>query len=170
MQENICIAQSILQMRRNLATLTGATCSNRCTGSAHYRYGGIAHAGLFASYTRKLRRIQNSCMRFIHAVLPRESVAPLYPQTNSLQISKRQTWLLLVLFYKTVVRGDGPDYISERFTRMVDIHSYSTRNRVSSFVTPIPRTRIMAGSFQVVAVKVWNAVPPTLYILSLIHI
>ena len=47
-------------------------------------------------------------MRFIHAVLPRESVAPLYPRTNSLQISKRQTWLLLVLFYKRVIGGVAP--------------------------------------------------------------
>ena len=103
-------------------------------------------------------------MRFIHARLPRESVTSLYRQTNSLQIRPRQTWLLLTLFYKTVVRSEGPEYIRDIFTRSADIHHYHTRSRATSFVPPRARTRAMGGSFQVLAVGAWNALPTTLYL------
>jgi len=78
-------------------------------------YGAILHLGLSAINKRKMQRVQNCCMRFMHGLGRRESIGHLYVENNYLLLSVRRQWLMLVLFYKAVVKDGGPEYIAEEF-------------------------------------------------------
>ena len=79
-------------------------------------------------------------MRYLYAITKRESLTPIYNIVNCLRVEEGWPWLLLVLFYKVVVRAVGSEYIIERFTCMAGVHAYSTRNRSHWSVIPMHKT------------------------------
>jgi len=70
---------------------------------------------LRARDNRKVQRIQNYAMRFIHGVKRREAILHMYIDNGYLRTTERRVWLLMVLSYKTVIKNSGPQYISQRF-------------------------------------------------------
>jgi len=67
-------------------------------------YGGIIYTGLTVSNKRKLQRIQNSGMRFIHGAQRKEALTrTLYAESRCLRMEDRTRWSLLSLF----LQGDG---------------------------------------------------------------
>ena len=107
--------------------------------------GGIPNTGISVLQKRKLQRAQNSCMRFIYQLNSQDSLSPLYTTANCPKIDERQTWLLLVLFYKAIVKGNGPAYLSEKFTRPAEIHTHNTRQREFNFIPPSKEARNNVG-------------------------
>jgi len=94
-----------------------------------------------------MQRVQNCSMRFMYGVRRRESIGHLYVDNNYLLLSIRRQRLMLVLFYKAVLKGEGPEYIAEEFKRQVNVHCHLTRNRPHLFNTPLPRSRAITSSF-----------------------
>jgi len=127
-------------------------------------YGAILHAGLWTVNKRRLKRIQNCSMRFVHLKSRRDSVSYLYTENNILQVSCRQEWLLLVLFYKAVVKGAGPLYISKKFKSQADVHTHSTRHSGPHFILPVHRTRSLTSTFHYQGAKLWNSLPNKIYL------
>jgi len=95
-------------------------------------YGSIIHS-LSTSNKRKLQRIANCCMRFYTRHVE-GTQSYLYVENKYLQSTPRQQWLLLILFYKAVVKGWAPGYIIDK-SRQANIHSHLTRNRPYLFIT-----------------------------------
>jgi len=127
-------------------------------------YGGIPHTGISAANSCKLQRVQNSCLRFVYGVTRRESVVSLFSQTGGLRVRERRLWLLLTLLYKVVLKGEGPKYTTDNFILVADIHSYNKRHRSHAFMIPIPKSRALSNSFRVIAPKLWNSLPPDIYL------
>ena len=80
-------------------------------------YGMIPNTALTALNKRKLQRVQNSCIRFVHGMGRSEALSTVYIDANCLRIPNRQSWLVLMFFYKAVVKDAGPDYIKQSNSR-----------------------------------------------------
>jgi hypothetical protein len=100
----------------------------------------------------------------MHIISKRTPLTPYYKAAQYLKTGDRRTWLRLKLFYRAVIREEGPDYYKEQFTRTQNVHDYGTRNSRHSFVVTQVRTSSLATSFRFFAVRKWNALPIEVYL------
>ena len=106
----------------------------------------------------QLQVAQNRCVRFICNLGPRESVnRDVLSNLKLLNVENRAKQLCLNHMYN-VFHETCPSYISSKFTRVCDRHSYSTRNCSLNFTLPCCKGQIVK-TFYFNGAKAWNSMP-----------
>ena len=116
------------------------------------------YPGLSKTYKSKLQIIQNKSVRYIKNYGPRKHVG--YHEINNLRwlnIHYRQVQLSLNTVYK-IFNGVAPEYLSDNFIPLSNIHNYNTRRNAFSFFIPNNTSQINKTFFYN-SIKNWNLLP-----------
>jgi len=120
-------------------------------------------AGLNKGLRVKMSVLQRKMVRFILNLGPRDHVGQgeIF-RLSWITVPDRARYFRLCHVHKVVINR-SPDYISENFKRVSDVHSHCTRGNGTDFFIPgFLSTTMMKGSFLYNAITDWNALPMNL--------
>jgi hypothetical protein len=121
---------------------------------AHINYSNIVYAHIDSASSRKLGVAFNSCLRYVHGLGRRDSVAHLQCSINGLGLKASATLQQLRFLFK-VMQSQHPSYI-------FSLVQYGSSQRTNNLKLPLYHTSALAHSFIVVASKKWNDLPHTI--------
>ena len=117
--------------------------------------------GISSRTRERLDVIHRRMIRFVFSFEPRHHVdLSHFKRLSWLCISDRVKYFKLIHVFK-VRHGLAPSYLSDRFKRVDDMHSYNTRGSKRNFSVS-DETCNSLKSFSCTAVKVWNLLPSSL--------
>ena len=123
------------------------------------------HAGTYKQMSKSLQIAQNKVIRFI---LNKDYMYHIteddFKNLNFLNIQNRAKQLRLNHVFD-IFNEVGPDYLSSNFTRVSNVHQYSTRNSAQNFRVP-KSTTIISGSFYYNAIQDWANLPSAIKSIS----
>jgi len=120
-------------------------------------------AGLPVSQFSRLQSVLHAAARLIYGVRRHDHVTPLLQQLQWLSVSERVNFKLCVVVYRCL-HGIGPEYFSEDFRLVSEIHSRQRLRSASTTDVVVPVTRRSSlddRAFPVAGARVWNALPPS---------
>lgn len=118
-------------------------------------YGSVLFSDATVHSQIKLKRLLNSCVRFVLNVPKYDHITEHYRKLQWLDVEQRRTFAIAQLTRK-ILKFKTPPYIYDKFTFMSNIHSHG--NRHSEYLLQIPNTRLekYKHSFIVTACRTWN--------------
>jgi hypothetical protein len=116
------------------------------------------YSALNQNYKNQLQVIQNKVVRFILGVGPRTHVGQKeLDMVGMLSSEDRVAQLKLNHVFK-IFHDSAPDYMKQNFTRVCDLHKYSTRGSPFNFV--VPKSKGQARfTFYNTGIHLWNSLP-----------
>ena len=126
-------------------------------------YCNAVLAGLPASTTEPLQRVQNCAARLLFLLRPRDHVRPYLQRLHWLPVIWRVKYKLCLLMFKSL-HGFTPTYIADSLTTCSTkpgrpgLRSQTSRR----FVKPMTRTTLGERAFSYAGPAEWNELPPEL--------
>ena len=107
-----------------------------------------------------VQKMQNRCARLLSGNFDRNVCSrDLLASLGIPNINQRFNYMLGVLVYKCF-NGMAPNYLSDLFTRMNDIHEHHSRNGLLQ--VPLCQSNSIKRSFTYTGTILWNSLPPSL--------
>jgi hypothetical protein len=109
----------------------------------------------------RLQLIQNSAARILTRTNRRSHISPILKELHWLPVSYRINFKILVLVFRAL-HGQAPSYISDLIQRYTPVRALRS---VDQNLLTVPRTRYRTRgdrSFQAVASRLWNDLPPSM--------
>jgi hypothetical protein len=122
-------------------------------------------AALFTDLTGqqklKVRRLMNSCLRFIFNLRKDEHISGYYDRLGWLNSDDRREYLICCLLF-SILHTSSPSYLSDDFRPLHRPLSHLRSSPSSSFDLAVPfcRTSTYQRSFHSSACSLWNNLPP----------
>jgi hypothetical protein len=110
-----------------------------------------SYAHIDSASSRKLGVAYNACLRYVHGLRRRESVADLQCSINGLNLKASATFQQLKCLFK-ILHTQHPSYIFSLF-------QYGSSQRTNNLNIPVFHHNALANSFVVLASKIWNDLP-----------
>lgn len=125
----------------------------------HFDYASLVYDSLTEYLDLKLKKLQNRTIRFIFGIKKHVHISPYRERLQWLTPSSRRQYFLGVQTFK-ILNSKKPEYLFEKLdfhkaTYTRDLRQTST----SIFDLPLVNTASYAASFQITAMKLWNALP-----------
>lgn len=118
--------------------------------------------GLSKFFKNKLQISQNKLVRIILDLTPRTNLDPAhFVGLGWLRVEDRVSLIEINMVHK-IVNGHVPKYLSNFFSQVRDVQTYSTRGSATDFVPPKVQTKVGKDSFAYVASCKWNSLPGNL--------
>ena len=110
--------------------------------------------------SRRVQRVQNSCLRFINGIRKYERISHTLGTTGWLDMANRRRYHLMCLV-RRVILTETPPYLFEKIQFRTDVHHLNLRHR-NNVTIPAHSTAIFKRSFSYNAAVLYNAYPPDL--------
>ena len=108
----------------------------------------------------RLQTSQNKLLRLLLALAPRTHLTPAhFSKVGRLRVEDRVKQLALGLVYKIHYTSLIPQYMSNYFQNVKDLHNHNTRGSSTNHVKPRFRSNKGLNSFSFYATTMWNALP-----------
>lgn len=129
-------------------------------------YGLTSWGNASKTLLNKVLVLQKRALRLIHFAQPREHAIPLFLKGKLLPLQFLYYEKIANLMYN-ISTNSAPTNISNLFSKIASIHSYSTRSSTSEhFFTKQSALNVQIKAFSRVGVKIWNGIPTRLKNLS----
>ena len=127
-------------------------------------YCNAVLAGLPASTTAPLQRVQNAAARLVANLGPRDRITAALRELHWLPVVYRIRFKLCVIAHG-VYYNYGPRYLSEIFVAISELPGRAHLRSSTSLTFEVPRVRLLAGdrAFSVAGPRAWNDLPLSLY-------
>ena len=124
-------------------------------------------AGLPATTTAPLQRVQNAAARLVFNLRPRDHVTPALLQLHWLPTQARITFKLCVLKFQAH-SGHLPSYLSQTLSSCrTSVRRPGLRPEGSlDYILPRLRTKFSERAFSYAGPHAWNSLPPSVHSLS----
>src|SRR6266404_8099041 len=121
-------------------------------------YCDIVYAKISSSLRKRLDKLINSCVRFIHNVRKFDHISTKKQELDFLTGELRRTFNYGMMIHK-VKESNKPVYLHEKFEKLkLPSHSHDTRSK-NLFVMPKHSTKQFENSFTYLSRKIWNEIP-----------
>jgi hypothetical protein len=117
----------------------------------HINYSNIVYSHIDGRSSSKLGVAYNACLRYVHGIGRRESVADLQCSITGLNLKDSATLQQLKFLFK-IIHTQHPSYL-------FSLLQYGSSQRTNNFNLPVYRSNAVGHSFVVVASKMWNDLP-----------
>lgn len=150
---------SIIRLKNFLPTHTKVTLVNSLLIPI-LDYADICCLDLTEELLSKLDRLLNNCIRFIYGLRKFDHVSEYRAKLKWLSIRERRKLRILCLLFSILYDPISPEYLKAKFNFLSNTHDLQLRSSDSLLLaTPCHTTSFLDDSFQVVAVRLWNALP-----------
>lgn len=133
---------------------------------SHFNYSDYVYGPcLTVADTRRIQKVQNSCLRYIHGIRKFERISYTLPITGWLNMSRRRRLHSTVFYYRVVV-SCNPPYLYNKITFKTDVHNVNIR-RKDALSIPRHSTALFRRSFSFNVVQYINSLTRLLIGLSI---
>lgn len=123
-------------------------------------YADITYPDLNQDLLNKLDRLLNTCIRFIYGLRKYDHVSEYRSKLKWLPIRERRHRRTLCLLFSILNENNSPQYLKSKFSFLSDSHNRNLRStNTLALSTPMHTTSSRGNSFEVSAVRLWNALP-----------
>ena len=146
---------------RHLLPLSAATALANSLVSSKLDYCNSLYNGISQANLNKIQRIQNTLARVVPNTSKFEHITPILKKLHRLPIKQRIDYNYSVFLHiKRFKFSNLPIFTIVSFPS----HSLSTRSSDSSVLSiPYVRTSLGKRAFSVIALRLWNSLPPDTY-------
>lgn len=129
----------------------------------HFDYACTSwYTGITKALKNKLQTSQNKLIRLLLALHPRTHLLPAhFSSLKWLRVEERVKQIKLCLVHK-IMQNAVPKYLQNYFTKVSDVHSYSTRGSSYNIVPSKFKSCMIKNSFLYSAALLWNGLPDSL--------
>ena len=126
----------------------------------HFDYACTSwYNGISVILKNKLQTSQNKLVRLIHKLHPRTHLLPThFDSLGWLRVKQRVSFLKMCMVHR-IIEDKAPKYLCNYFSKVSDVHRYSTRGSATNFVPCKVKTSIGKASFLYSAAITWNGLP-----------
>ena len=125
---------------------------------SHFNYCDVVYGPCLDSVTsRRVQRVQNSCVRLIYKLNKRDHISHRIKELNWLNMENRRLLHAWVCFQR-IVTTKSPPHLYNKIRFRTDIHSLNIR-RKSLITPPIHKTALFERSFTYNICKLYNKIP-----------
>jgi Reverse transcriptase (RNA-dependent DNA polymerase) len=117
----------------------------------HINYSNIVYAHIDSGSSNRLRVAYNACLRYVHGLGRRDSVADLQHSINGFGLKESAVIQQLKFLFK-IIHFQHPSYLSS-------FVQFSSSQRTHNLNLPVFQHSAVAQSFFVVVPKLWNELP-----------
>lgn len=163
---NNCIKRAFCNLKKIYASkdlLDKKTIQMLCDSLvlSHFSYGDVVYGPCLDVITsRRIQRIQNSCIRLICGLRGREHVSHKLKEIHWLNMANRRL-LHASVFYHKVVITQTPPYLYNKIRFRTDVHNVNIR-RKSMITSSMHKTVLYERCFLFNIYKVYNEIPADL--------
>mgnify|MGYP002716484922 CR=1 FL=1 len=126
---------------------------------SHLDYCDTVYIDLTEVQSKRIQRIQNACVRFVHNARRYDHLTDYYRQLRWAKMHARRQLHVLMLLWK-IIKYKQPTYLYDRFKFLSESHTFNTRSKERSTLVIHPhKSDFLAKSFTLTASRAWNSIP-----------
>jgi hypothetical protein len=113
----------------------------------HLHYCPIIWSAATKSDLNKLQLVQNRAARLVLKCSLRANVLFMHSRLSWLSV-KQKLHSSLIMFFRTIILNQSPDYFYKQFLKSINTHNHNTRITSNGYLKPpTPRTNLLKHSY-----------------------
>lgn len=122
---------------------------------SHFNYcSQIYEPAISKDTSKKIQRVQNSCMRLIFGIRKFDKISYKLQELNWLNMKNRR-YLQCAVYYYNIIKKQSPIYLFNKMSFRTDVHHLNLRNK-GLLTPPIHHSAFFQKSFSYHITKIYN--------------